>query len=247
LALSVGNNNTNTTYSGGFTSTGSLNKIGSGTLTLTGPSSYSGGTTVTGGVLLADNATSSVGSGAVSVTSTGVLGGTGVINTSGVTSGKAVDIAGELAPTDAATGYSHLSFTLAGTSTLTLEAGSTFAFNLGADVNSSDEVVITGGKLVLTSLDYSNFTFNAQSNFGGAGTYILFADSVGITGSPNADNSGTLDGGAYNGQIMVSGNNLDLVVTSAPEPGTWVMLVSGLAFLVVRNRRKGRLNEGGRA
>jgi len=52
VALSVGNNNASTTYSGVFSSTGSLTKSGTGTLTLSGANTYSGSTTVSGGTLV---------------------------------------------------------------------------------------------------------------------------------------------------------------------------------------------------
>jgi autotransporter-associated beta strand protein len=51
VALSIGNNNTNATYSGNLSGSGSLIKIGSGTQTLSGTNSYSGTTEVNGGTL----------------------------------------------------------------------------------------------------------------------------------------------------------------------------------------------------
>ena len=51
IALSVGNNNTNTTYACVLSQSGSLTKVGAGTLTLSGANSYTGGTNVTGGTL----------------------------------------------------------------------------------------------------------------------------------------------------------------------------------------------------
>jgi fibronectin-binding autotransporter adhesin len=51
VALSVGNNNTSTTYSGGLQGAGSLAKFGTGTLTLTGSNSYRNGTTINAGAL----------------------------------------------------------------------------------------------------------------------------------------------------------------------------------------------------
>src|SRR5205823_11108025 len=63
--LAVGGNNASTTYSGALSGTGSLAKIGTGTLTLTNTSNtYSGGTTVGGGVLQFTSAGAIGGSGA---------------------------------------------------------------------------------------------------------------------------------------------------------------------------------------
>ena len=50
-AISVGNNNSSTTYAGGLTNSGSLAKTGTGMLTLTGTNSYTGATTISAGTL----------------------------------------------------------------------------------------------------------------------------------------------------------------------------------------------------
>lgn len=84
--LRVGSNNLNTTFAGviqdagdgdGFG--GSLAKIGTGTLTLSGANTYTGGTTVAEGILLVNSQQgSATGTGKVTVIG-GVLGGNGVI------------------------------------------------------------------------------------------------------------------------------------------------------------------------
>ena len=71
VALSVGNNNANTTYQDALSGSGSLIKIGTGRFTLSGTNSYTGGTTLTGGIL--------------SLGSTGALGTTGTISFGGGT------------------------------------------------------------------------------------------------------------------------------------------------------------------
>ncbi|HEX3420445.1 MAG TPA: autotransporter-associated beta strand repeat-containing protein, partial [Candidatus Udaeobacter sp.] len=77
--LITGSNDLSTTFSGIIQNTGSLEKIGRGTLTLTGENTYAGGTTIEGGKLLVANQSgSATGSGPVSVT-TGALGGSGII------------------------------------------------------------------------------------------------------------------------------------------------------------------------
>jgi len=82
VALTVGNNNGSTTYSGALSAAGSLTKIGTGALTLSGANTYTGATTITAGTL-----------------KLGVAGalGNGTNNTSGVTvgaTGAALDLAG---------------------------------------------------------------------------------------------------------------------------------------------------------
>jgi autotransporter-associated beta strand protein len=51
VALSIGNNNANTTYAGVISGSGSITKIGTGAFTLSGVNTYSGGTTVNAGTL----------------------------------------------------------------------------------------------------------------------------------------------------------------------------------------------------
>ncbi|MGN6146502.1 MAG: beta strand repeat-containing protein, partial [Mesorhizobium sp.] len=69
-SLTVGGNNLSTTFGGTFTEaggTGSLTKVGTGTLTLTNPgNAYSGGTTISGGTLTV-GAASALGTGSVSL------------------------------------------------------------------------------------------------------------------------------------------------------------------------------------
>ena len=85
--LSVGSNNLSTSFSGvlqdggAYGGTGaSLTKIGTGTLTLSGANTYTGGTTVSAGALLVNNTRGSgTGSGPVTAVSS-TLGGTGIIS-----------------------------------------------------------------------------------------------------------------------------------------------------------------------
>ena len=58
ITLSIGSNNLSTAFSGPIEDgdeSGSIAKIGTGTLTLTGANTYTGGTTVTSGILLVSN------------------------------------------------------------------------------------------------------------------------------------------------------------------------------------------------
>ena len=73
VALSVGNNNTSTTYSGQFSGPGSLAWIGSGALTVAGNNNYAGGTTISSGTLQVGNGGNSGTLGSGNITNNGLL------------------------------------------------------------------------------------------------------------------------------------------------------------------------------
>jgi hypothetical protein len=208
--------------------------ITGGTHTLGGANTYSGGTTISGGTLLA-NGSNSTGSGAVTVSTGGTLGGTGTIIPSNAGPGVAISIAagGTLSPS-AGTGIATtLTLALQSNQSMNLLSGAKFAFDLGA-TGASDQVDVTGGTLTLNSQNFSDFSFTTLSGFG-TGAYDLFVtDGSGdITGS-----LGTTTGsiGAYTGTLSVLNSQyLVLTVTpgAIPEPTTWAMMLLGIAVLAV--------------
>ncbi|MCY2991112.1 MAG: autotransporter-associated beta strand repeat-containing protein [Planctomycetota bacterium] len=143
--LSAGGQDTTSTFSGTFengSGTVALTKSGTGVLTLTGASTYSGGTTIAAGTLLVDNTTGSgTGSGTVSVTNGGTLGGTGAV-------GGAVTVAsgGNVSAGNAVGSVSTLG-TL-GTGDLSLGSGATLTVDLAG--TSSYDVLNVTGVLTLT-------------------------------------------------------------------------------------------------
>ncbi|MDP3160262.1 MAG: autotransporter domain-containing protein [Reyranella sp.] len=126
MALTVGGNNLSTTVSGVISGTGgSLVKQGTGTLTLSGVNTFTGGTTVSAGGLLVNGSLAS----GVTVGSAGLLGGSGTI-TGSVSNG------GIVAP-----GNSIGTLTVSGS--FTQNSGGTLQIEANAG-GQSDRVNVTG-------------------------------------------------------------------------------------------------------
>ena len=120
----------------GTVGTVALVKVGTGALTLTNANAFSAGTTINGGILLANNpAGSATGSGAVMVASGGTLGGNGMIS-------GAVTVAsgGTLAP-----GNPLGRLTIA--SSLTLASGSACIMAVSHNGHTNDQIVSSSGQL----------------------------------------------------------------------------------------------------
>ena len=114
VALSVGANNANTTYSGGLSGNGSLAKTGTGTLILSGADSYTGGTVIQSGTLKLNSAGAFPGSALTvnggifdqngnAITVTTLTGTGGTITNAGLTVNSGGSFAGIIAGTGALT------------------------------------------------------------------------------------------------------------------------------------------------
>lgn len=157
----IGGNNTSATFSGVISSNSTVadsdvivNKIGTGTLTLTGNSTYAGGTTVSAGTLCVNNSTGSgTGSGALEVFAGATLSGQGIIG-----SATTIDNGATLAP-----GNPGGRLTI--TNSLTLNDSSLLPFGLGTN---SDSVAVSGDLALTGQLSVTN------SGGFGVGVYPLF-------------------------------------------------------------------------
>ncbi len=240
VALKAGNNNQNTIYSGVLSGTGSLAKVGNGTLTLTGSNSYSGTTAVNGGTLLLNNAAALTASSAVTVNNSGsVLGGSGTISRP-ITVGPGAIIQG-------GTGVDGTTLTVSGS--LTLADNSLIQLALGPD----------GAHSTLARTGSSAWTFATGQIFSfldlGAeqGTYQDIIS--GLSAAPNTSPSNwTISNPGWHGTFVYDGaGHIDLVldtIATTPEPGTWFAGALALGALAWRQavkvrRKKDESGSGG--
>ncbi len=166
----IGGNNTSANFNGVISSNSavvnsdvSVNKIGNGTLTLSGASTYAGGTTVSAGTLVINNTFgSATGSGDLEVFSGAILTGNGSI-----ASATTVDSGATLAP-------GNPGGTLTISNNLTLSDSSLLQFGLGTNsdlVSVSGDLALTG-QLTVTNTggfgpgSYTLFTCGGALNFG---------------------------------------------------------------------------------
>ena len=164
----IGGNNVNASFSGNISSNSAvagsqviMNKVGTGTFTLGGASTYTGGTTVSGGTLLVTNLTgSATGTGDMEILLGATLAGNGIIG-----SATTVDDFATFAP-------GNPTSTLTFTSDLTLNDNTSLQFALGTN---SDSVVV-GGDLFLTG----RLSVTNAGGFG-VGAYTIFTCAGALT------------------------------------------------------------------
>jgi autotransporter-associated beta strand protein len=230
-----------TILSGDIGGTGfGIAKAGAGTLTLTGSSSYDGGTTVSAGTLLANNTTgSAMGTGAVAITG-GKLGGTG-----SVAGAVSINSGGTIAPGN--------SIESIDTGDQTWNNGGNYEWEIASATGTAgtdwDLINITG-TLDVAADNVTKFTIKIISSAAVTNwlpnvyrEWVIATTTGGVTNFAAdkfiLDVTGFTDDGNTVGSpgfgLYVSGNNLKL--TYVPEPGTASLLAIGTAGLLRRRRR----------
>jgi autotransporter-associated beta strand protein len=225
------NSSANTTLASQITGTGSLVKLGSGTLTLTGTNTYTGGTTISGGLINFTTA-SNFGTGGITLNGGGLQ----------WAAGSTADISSKLAPLGAAgatfdtnDNIVTLASTISGTGGLTKQGGGTLilsginTYSGGTTVNvdmlsvSSDAnlgaasggLTLNSGALQTTASFTSARTITLSGRGGGflpaAGTTLTLTGNIGGTGALGMAGAGTLNltgTNSYTGGTMVGSGTL---------------------------------------
>src|SRR6266446_2609193 len=230
VTLTIGNNNgTGGNYAGVIanntsgTGTVALTKTGTGTITLSGTNTYTGATTVSGGTLLVNGSTAS--GSAVSVNNSGTtLGGTGTIGGT-VAVGSGANLLGGTGSTASGT------LTLA--NNLTLNSGSIIELALGGS-GAHSTLARTGGTW--------SFSGTQAFTFINLGAQATTYDNIitGLAADPTTEGSWTITNAGWVGTFTYDGANIDLNVTNAPEPATYLTGVLTLGALLLHQRRRWR-------
>jgi fibronectin-binding autotransporter adhesin len=253
-------------YYGSFTGAGHLTKEGQGQLRLFRSSSFSGGTTINQGKIVANNA-SALGTGAITLNGGDLVLGQGVVvnnpisfgGSGGLLSGATTFNGPVSLGAEAGLSPGSSPGTMTFASDLTLGGAAYLDFEI-QDVTglagSGYDTLVVGNTLYITSSPGSPFIINLISldgagNFGSlnlsdsTATYSLLLASAGsISGfAPgnfvlNTSAFSTTLGPSFTFGLLQSGGELRLTFSPVPEPSTYALLCGGSVLLVFLRRRR---------
>ncbi|OYV04257.1 MAG: hypothetical protein CFE26_17875, partial [Verrucomicrobiales bacterium VVV1] len=197
IALTVGGNNSSTTYKGVLSGGGSLIKTGSGTLALAGANTFTGTTTVSAGILEVDGSSTSP----TTVNGGATLAGDGTVNAT-----VTVNSGGSIIPGANNLTVSNLTFSGSGT------------LNIGNLTDHTSVAALKVNSALTLSGVAGAVTVNLPTALGFNGTYRLIQFGSGIANT-SGFTLGTVPTLAWNqtGSLQVSGGYLNYVITAAGD------------------------------
>ncbi|MEO8023510.1 autotransporter domain-containing protein [Polaromonas sp.] len=226
------------TYAGQMSGTGFLNKTGAGTLVLTGANTYSGGTTVSGGILqgsstslqgnILNNAAvtfdqASVGTYASAMSGTGSLtkqgAGNLILSGTNTYSGATNINAGTLSVNGSI-----------GNSAVTVNNGGI----LGGNGTLGNTTIASGGVLAPGN-SIGTLTVNGNLNFAAGSIYRVEVDAAGANDRINASGTATITGGTVDVQAgagtYAANTTYTILNAAGGRTGNFAGVTSNLAFL----------------
>lgn len=218
-SYSIGALNTDTTFAGSIVNGGgvtNITKVGSGTWTLSGASTYTGATSVSAGALLVDG---SLGASAVSVSSGALLGGDGTLGGSVTAASGAILSPGTIPFTGA-------NLSISGGLALN---GNTIYCDLSNSPTGANDKITVGGALALTGAQ--TFQFLLLDGTLNAGTYdLITASGSSASGVTLLHNLPVGSRQTFTLARSAAGSNPSkvwLTVTGNPATLTWTGTTSG--------------------
>jgi autotransporter-associated beta strand protein len=214
----------------GTTGTLTIVKNGNSTQAFTGANTYSGNTTINGGVLAANNTTgSATGTSAITIAGGGTLAGTGAVT-------GAVTVNGKISPGDSniqSLGVGALSF--GSSSTFVAEIDSSASLSAAADLlqSTGSLTIAAGAQLMLTDIAGTSIALPLTTKLTlmsyalGTWNNVIFngiGDDTEITIGANTflfDYNDTTPGSSFGGEAVAGRSYVTL--TAVPEPTAFVI------------------------
>ncbi|HEY8993364.1 MAG TPA: autotransporter-associated beta strand repeat-containing protein [Lacunisphaera sp.] len=265
VALTVGNNNTSPgAYSGILSGGGSLRKIGTGTLTLSGGNSFTGATTVNGGTLVVSGTGGINGSSGVTINGStaklvqtsstagivpitltqGTLDGTGTVGAVTVGNGTGGIVTNGNGGTSALT---MDSLTFNGAGTISLNKASDIS-TVGLAVTGAFTTTAANGQITLNVLtapawvNGSTYNLISYGSFNGANTDFTLGTITGLGARQSATlgNTGASSGFitlaiAGDTPVWTGAANGNWTTTAQPSPFNWKLQTAGTTTQFLTN------------